>query len=71
MASPRTLPEIAEVLKIKPQYVFVFISSAYALGLIGQAKREADEIVQPSVVKKTEQQGLLSRIIGKLRANKS
>lgn len=71
MASPRTLPEIAEVLNIKPQYVFVFISAAYALGLIGQAKREADEIIQPAVIKKSEQQGLLSRIIGKLRANKS
>jgi hypothetical protein len=71
MTGPRTLPDIAEVLNIKPQYVFVFISAAYALGLIGQAKREADEIIQPSVIKKTEQQGLLSRIIGKLRANKS
>lgn len=71
MASPRTLPEIAEVLNIKPQYVFVFTSAAYALGLIGQAKREADEIIQPSVIKKSEQQGLLSRIIGKLRTNKS
>jgi hypothetical protein len=65
------LPDIAEVLNIKPQYVFVFISAAYALGLIGQAKRAADEIVQPPVIKKTEQQGLLSRIIGKLHANKS
>jgi len=71
MTGPRTLPDIAEVLNIKPQYVFVFISAAYALGLIGQAKREADEIVQPSAVKKTEQQGLLSRIVGKLRTNKS
>jgi len=71
MESPRTLPEIAQVLNIKPQYVFVFISAAYALGLIGQTKREADEIFQPSVIKKSEQQSLLSRIIGKLRANKS
>jgi hypothetical protein len=71
MASPRTLPEIAEVLKIKPQYVFVFISAAYALGLIGQAKRKADEIIQPPAIKKSEQQGLLSRIIGKLSTNKS
>lgn len=72
MANPRTLPEIAEVLKIKPQYVFVFISAAYAIGLIGQTKREdADEIIQSSVIKKSEQQSLLSRIIGKLRANKS
>lgn len=71
MTGPRTLPDIAEVLNIKPQYVFVFISAAYALGLIGQAKREVDEIIQPPAIKKTEQQGLLSRIIGKLHANKS
>jgi hypothetical protein len=71
MAGPRTLPDIAEVLKIKPQYVFVFISAACALSLIGQAKRETDEIIQPLAIKKSEQQGLLSRIIGKLRANKS
>lgn len=71
IASPRTLPEIADVLKIKPQYVFVFISAAYALGLIGQVKRKADEIIQPSAIKKSEQQGLLSRIIGKLSLNKS
>jgi len=71
MESPRTLPDITEVLKIKPQYVFAFISAAYALGLVGQAQRESDEIIQPTVVKKTGQQGLLSRIIGKLRGNKS
>ncbi|TAK63798.1 hypothetical protein [Methylobacter sp.] len=71
IASPRTLPEIADILKIKPQYVFVFISAAYALGLIGQAKRKADEIIQPSAIKKSEQQGLLNRIIGKLSLNKS
>ncbi|WP_340124359.1 hypothetical protein [Methylobacter svalbardensis] len=71
IAGPRTLPDIVEVLKIKLQYVFVFISAAYALGLVGQAKREVDEIFQPPAIKKSEQQGLLSRILGKLRANKS
>lgn len=71
VASPRTLPETADVLKIKPQYVFAFISAAYALGLIGQAQRKADEIIQPSTIKKNEQQSLLSRIIGKLSTNKS
>ena len=69
MEGPRTLPDIADVLKIKPQYVFVFVSAAYALGLVGQAKRESDEIIQPTTIKKTGQQGLLSRIIGKLRGN--
>jgi len=67
----RTLPDIIDVLKIKPQYVFVFISAAYALGLVGQAERKADEMFQAPAIKKSEQQGLLSRILGKLRGNKS
>lgn len=71
IAGPRTLPDIAETLKIKPQYVFAFISAAYALGLIKQAKRQADEIIQPPVVKNIERQGLLTRIISKLRGQKS
>lgn len=71
MAGPRTLPDIAEVLKIKPQYVFAFISAAYALGLIKQAKRQADEIIQPPVSKNNERQGLFSRIISKLRGQKT
>lgn len=71
IAGPRTLPDIAETLKIKPQYVFAFISAAYALGLIKQAKRQADEIIQPPVIKNVERQGLLTRIISKLRGQKS
>ncbi|WAK01328.1 hypothetical protein [Methylobacter sp. YRD-M1] len=72
IAGPRTLPDIAETLKIKPQYVFVFISAAHALGLVKQAKRQSDEIIQPPAIKKnTERQGLLTRILSKLRANKS
>jgi hypothetical protein len=71
IASPKTLPDIAETLKIKPQYVFAFISAAHALGLVKQAKRQADEIVQPPVIKNNERQGLLTRIISKLRGHKS
>lgn len=64
---PRTLTNVAKVLDIKPQYVFVFASAAYALGLMGQAKREADNLVQQSEVKSSKGQGLLSRIMNKLR----
>jgi hypothetical protein len=71
IAGPRTLPDIAEILKIKPQYVFAFISAAYALGLIKQAKRQADEIIQPPVSKNNERQGLFTRIISKLRGHKT
>jgi hypothetical protein len=67
MQGPRTLPNVAQVLNIKPQYVFVFASAACALDLMGQAKREADSLVQPPEVKATKGQGLLSRIMNKLR----
>jgi hypothetical protein len=67
MQGPRTLPNVARALDIKPQYVFVFASAACALGLMGQAKREADNLVQPPAVKAAKGQGLLSRIMNKLR----
>lgn len=66
---PRTLTNIAEILNIKPQYVFVFISAAYALGLAGQARREVDKLVRPPEIKPNKKQGLLSRIIRKLHGN--
>jgi hypothetical protein len=65
---PRTLANVAEVLNIKPQYVFVFISAAYALGLTGQAKRESDALIaQSSEIKANKNKGFLSRIMSKLR----
>ncbi|MEC4750552.1 hypothetical protein [Methylomicrobium sp. Wu6] len=67
MQGPRTLTNIAQVLNIKPQYVFVFASAAHSLGLMGQVKREADNLVQPPEVKPSKGQGLLSRIMNKLR----
>lgn len=69
MNGPRTMLNIAQALKIKPQYVFVFVSAAYALNLVGQAERKSDELfVPPSIeTEKTESKGLLSKILGKLR----
>ncbi|MGJ0486806.1 MAG: hypothetical protein ACR65R_20055 [Methylomicrobium sp.] len=64
---PRTLPNVAQVLDIKPQYVFVFASAACALGLMGQTKREADNLIQPPEVKPRQRPGLLGRIMNKLR----
>ena len=64
---PRTLINVAQVLNIKPQYVFVFASAACALGLMGQAIRLADNLVQPPDVKPSKGQGLLNRIMHKLR----
>jgi hypothetical protein len=66
---PRTLANVAEVLNIKPQYVFVFISAACALGLTGQARRESDALVAQSIeIKANKNQGFLSRIMSKLRS---
>jgi len=65
---PRTLANVAEVLNIKPQYVFVFISAAYALGLTGQARRESDALIaQSTEIKANKNKGFLSRIMSKLR----
>lgn len=69
---PRTMLNLSEVLNVKPQYVFVFVSAAYALGLVGQAERKTDELLAPpppAPVKK-DSKGLLNKILGKLRASK-
>ncbi len=69
---PRTMLNLSEVLAVKPQYVFVFISAAYALGLVAQAERKSDDVIAPSpvVAKKKESKGLLNKILGKLRTSK-
>jgi len=67
---PRTLGNIAEVLNVKPQYVFVFVSAASSLGLAGQAKREVDVLVHTPDIKPNKNQGLLSRILSTLRGKK-
>jgi hypothetical protein len=60
---------VAEVLNIKPQYVFVFISAACALGLTGQARRESDMLIaQSTEIKANKNKGFLSRIMNKLRS---
>lgn len=67
---PRTLPNVAEVLQIKPQYVFVFFSAAYATGIAGQVERQANQLLAPRPVKHSKKKGLLSRIMRKLRGSK-
>jgi hypothetical protein len=66
---PRTMLNIAETLNIHPQYVFVFISAAHSTGIAGQARRSADILVQLPDVKPSKGQGLLGRILNKLRSN--
>jgi hypothetical protein len=65
--SPRTMMNIAQVLNINPRYVFVFISAAHAVGLVGQGQRESDAMIEPPTHKPNERKSLMSRIISKLR----
>lgn len=62
--------KIAGLLHIKPEYVFVFISAASALGLLKQSDRNADSVIEPPELKPSRNKSLLSRIIDKLRVNK-
>lgn len=68
---PRTMANVAETLNIKPQYVFVFISAACAVGLADQGRRIADNIVQPPEVAPSKSQGLLGHFMNKMRGNKT
>ncbi len=68
VVEPRTMLNISEALNIKPQYVFVFVSGAYALGLIRQPIKKRNEVVvHPTLILK-KKQGLLNRILSKLRS---
>lgn len=64
---PRTPLEIAEVLRIKMQYVFVFVCACHTLGLLRQSERQADAVVAQPAPRPAKNQGLLSKILGKLR----
>jgi hypothetical protein len=68
---PRTMVNVAETLNIKPQYVFVFISAACAVGLADQGRRLADNLVQPPEVAPSKSQGLLGHFAKKMRRNKT
>jgi len=67
LQSPRTMMNTAQVLNINPRYVFVFISAAHAVGLVGQAQRESDAVIEQSTPKPNERKSLMSRIISRLR----
>jgi len=65
--SPALMMDVVKQLKIKPEYVFVFISAAHALGLVGQEQNRPEKTVAPAAVKKPKTKGLLAQILGKLR----
>lgn len=68
---PRMPLEVAGVLNIKPQYVFVFISACHTLGLLEQSEPQAEAVIEAepttTQTKKPKNKGLLSKILGKLR----
>jgi hypothetical protein len=64
--NPRTMANIAQTLNIRPQYVFVFISAAYAVGLAGQARRISDTMVEVKAKKRSFRDALsLSKLVNK------
>jgi len=65
--SPALMMDVVKQLKIKPEYVFVFISAAHALGLVGQEQHRPKKTVAPAAIKKPKAKGLLAQILGKLR----
>ncbi len=65
--APRSPCDIAAVLHVNPQFVFVFMSACYMLGLLGQSVRQVDMIIAPEPLKKPKNEGLLSKILSKLR----
>ena len=68
ISGPRSPMNISDALKIQPHFVFVFISAAHSIGLIGQAVRQVDNFIDPPEIKKTRaKKGLLNRILSKLR----
>ena len=68
LQGPRSPLNIAEVLNVKPQYVFALISACHSLGILGKSQRKIDEIIAPEPPKHSKKQGLLSKILHKLRA---
>jgi len=69
MTGPRTILDIIKVLQVKPQYVFVFVSAAYAAGILEQSKRQVDKVIATKEPEKKSKQkkSLFSRILRKLR----
>lgn len=66
---PRTAANVALALKIKPEYVFIFISAAFAIGLLSQVAKNTEIAAAPQEIEPDKKNSLFSRIISKLRAN--
>jgi hypothetical protein len=67
--APRSPLDVASVLRVNPQHVFVFVSACYMLGLLGQSVRQVDSLIAPEAIKKPKNESLLSKILHKLRGD--
>lgn len=63
--NPRTLDDIASNLGIEKADVYSFYCAAFATGLVGPAKRQADNLIAPRdvVTKEVSRRGLLASIM--------
>ena len=68
ITTPRSAINIADSLEIDSQYVFMFISATNAIGLLGQASRQEDEIVAPPKLEISKSKEYIGRILTKLGA---
>lgn len=66
---PRSPLDIINGLNVKPQYVFAFISASHCLGILGKSERRADETIASAPPKHSKRQGLLTKILHKLRGD--
>ncbi len=69
LQGPRSPLDVAKVLDVKPQYVFALISACHSLGILRKSQRQIDEIIAPEPPKQTKKNGLLSKILQKLRVD--
>jgi hypothetical protein len=69
---PSLMGDIASLLNIKPQYVFVFVSCANAIGLIGQGAKYTNRFVNVLTKSRSLNDVLLfENIMKKLHGNES
>ena len=66
---PRSPLSIIEVLNVSPHYVFAFISACMSIGILGKSERRIDETLLTEPPKHTKKQGVLAKILHKLRSH--
>ncbi|MFM8332905.1 MAG: hypothetical protein ACKN9T_14570 [Candidatus Methylumidiphilus sp.] len=72
VAKPQTLVGAAKRMGIRQQYMFAFVSAAFALGLIGQqaitvAAEATPETERPAAIAQPERQSLFRKILSRLK----